>query len=237
MARRRDSIPPFEIMGPSAREPRSLRRAGTPGSAGTPAGGAEPQDTGSVDRPEAGGPWTGPGSVLVLRVPRGLAVVAVVAVVLLVVGAYWVGVARGARAERLAIEARLEAQSQTALRPPPTAAGPDRAAPGPGEPAETAGDPRVPGRNYLVLARYPREEARRLAGFLADQGVEAIVVPGHNEGFFHVIATRGFTADQLGGEAYAAYRQRLRQIGRAWKAANDGRGDDLGTMYAQRYDG
>jgi type II secretory pathway pseudopilin PulG len=238
MARRRDSMAPYEIMG-------------TRGGNGSPAPASdepiEPRRhwTQSVrDLWDAGVP-------VVVRVPRGFAVLICVGVLALMVLAYWVGFTRGQAALRHAHAEQIAALDRAAGRIPgagrlvevPT---PDLTAGPQGDGgraveaqdrASAVGDPRQPGLNYLILARYPREEADRLARFLAGRGVETAVIPTDNARFFHVVGLRGFTTDQYRAGVQAAYERQMRQLGRDWQASNAGRGHNLSDMYWRLYTG
>jgi hypothetical protein len=97
------------------------------------------------------------------------------------------------------------------------------------------GDPRVPGLNYLILARYPADEARRLIDFLAANGVAALGVSADNAGLYFVVAARGFDSDQWNGPEGKQYEAKLRDLGNAWKQHNHNKGDDLHSMYFSRF--
>src|SRR5690606_37360841 len=150
--------------------------------------------------------WWDAGVPVVLRLPRGFAVLVGVAILGLVFLAYWVGYSRGAAAERAAYE-----EEQTQLRITgrlPSGVGRVVEVPVEGEGGRVndgrsdattrpgGGDPRRPGFNYLILARFPHEEAGRLARFLAERGVETAVIPSDTAGLSHVVALRGFTSEQ-----------------------------------------
>ncbi len=83
---------------------------------------------------------------------------------------------------------------------------------------------------------YSPEHAQRLIEFLGEHGVEAAAVPGHNAGLAKVVAMRAFTAEQTRSPQREAYEQYLRRLGRAWKARNGNKGDDLRLMYLELYD-
>jgi len=98
-------------------------------------------------------------------------------------------------------------------------------------------DPRVPGLNYLVLASCPPDEARRLQGFLAERQVEVMVGPRNNKGLCQVIALRGFTRQQYRDtDQKTRFMARMRALGRDWKSANKGKGEDLSSMYYVKYE-
>ncbi|HEX7010776.1 MAG TPA: hypothetical protein VF184_12405, partial [Phycisphaeraceae bacterium] len=221
MLRRRYKVAPYELMGPR--------------SAGGKLGGALPTPSRSSGPAEPGDgrwwSWSGAGTPLVLRVPRGLAVVVLAAVVGLIVLGYWVGYARGRAAAETALApadpdaqrypaptltpAGLESPSEASAQQNPTRPGPlPSARSDAARQAQAGPDPRQPGLNYLILARYPPEAAQRLAEFLEANGIATVQVPVDNGRFVHVVAVdRGFSGDQLGGEAYRQYVGRLRDLG------------------------
>lgn len=251
MARRKDQLPPFEIMGSTPpRKPWHER-------------GREEKEEGDASRRESAGPvrsdgvppgqwmqWLShAGPPLVLRVPRGLAISVVLGMLALLVVAYWVGFERGEAAATRMYETanetidrggRVPVMARDTRRENPAAGGSRTAANGSGGTAPDAGDavadPREPGFNYMVMARRNRRDAQRLAQFIRDQGVETILVPLSDDDMFLVVATeRGFRS--TGSEEAQTYRNRLLEIGRAWKRHNDGRGSELQDMYFARYDG
>lgn len=251
MARRKDHLPPFEIMGsaPPRRPWHEREREGK-----------DEEEDQARDSTAAGpvrsdgvppGQWlqwlSHAGPPLVLRVPRGLAISVVLGVLGLLVVAYWVGFERGeaamggdepppaavSRGDRVPIVGAPSGGSTQGrgASSEPDGAGGD-AVP---EVGEAASDPRVPGLNYMVMARRNRRGAIRLAQFIREQGVETILVPDSNEMYLIVATERGF--DEMSSDEYQAYRNRLRAIGRAWKRHNDGRGSALEDMYLALYKG
>ncbi|NBC10633.1 MAG: hypothetical protein GVY24_02730, partial [Planctomycetes bacterium] len=183
---KKDAIPPFEIM-----------RRPPAGAAGDPtppplSPSADTDRTGSVDRggPSPGGApwWVGSSAPIVLRVPRGLAVVICLALLGLIVLAYYVGYAKGNGDLAAKINQAVEDELVLAGRglPPPEVRGGtdilgrdtqgadgaregDRAAAG-------SEDPRTAGLNYMVLATLPPDDALPLVRFLREHGVETILV-------------------------------------------------------------
>jgi hypothetical protein len=162
----------------------------------------------------------------------------------LLVLAYWVGYSRGDSAAEKRVTAMYEPALADDGRTPP-----ERTGTGPGSRINTANtgsgtattpaqqaDPRVKGSNYLILALYPEEEARRLKAFLAERQVEVMVGPRNNKGLCQVIALTGFTREQVRDtDAAERFLAKMRALGRDWKAANDNRGDDLASMYYDKY--
>jgi hypothetical protein len=184
--------------------------------------------------------WALGGAPVLLRLPRGFAVVLVVAAVGLVVLAYRVGFSRGEAAAELRLIELADSGRPLLRQPPPL---PQGSTPPPAEQAPRApagllqGDLRQVGLNYLILARYPKDEAQRLREFLASRGVETIAVPSDNARLFHVVAWPGFTGDQWSGPNGTAFVAEMRKHGAAWKLHNNNRGDDLRSMYWKLYEG
>ena len=193
------------------------------------------------------------GSPLLLRVPRGIAVVVVSGVLGLIVLGYQVGYRMGASATaaRLA-EAGSGTESGVGAgsgsMPGAEAGSAVGSTPGAGvdwrhvadpsrgrvfTPAQA--DPRRVGLNYLMVARYPESEARALAEFLAGRGVDVAVIPSDNAELFFVAALPGYARGE--GDAMDAMRSRMMALGRAWKQHNQGRGDDLRSMYFDKHEG
>jgi hypothetical protein len=156
--------------------------------------------------------------------------------------AYWVGYSRGGSAAEIRVTEMYEPAPTEGGRVPPerlTVGAPVGA--DTGNSGVSAGsrrrDARLPGSNYLILALYPQDEAQRLRAFLAEGGVEVMISPRNNKGLCQVIALNGFTGKQMRDtDADNRYRTRLQARGREWKAANDGRGDDLSSMYYDKYE-
>lgn len=213
--------------------------------------------------------WAGVGVPIILRVPRGVAILIAIGLIGLLVLAYWVGHSRGetagAERARAELEQNLVADGgRPAPGAPPTGAlagdgpqgqagvvgglvgeGGDGVSQGRGQggvsgpiAAGSPDDPREPGLNYMVVARYEPEEAQRVGEFLTDLGVEIVLELEDNERFVRVWAVgQGFAGNEMGGEAYNAYRAELRDAGRAWQRHNRGLGDAFETMYARKYQG
>lgn len=240
-ARRRDNTPPYEIMGNRPSVPQASGRGPRPrSSAGAGISGffESIADT-----------WrSGASEPLTLRVPRGMAVAMLAGLLGLLVLAYWVGYSRGDSAADKRVRAEYEPALADDGRAPPersvTAPGTGPGSrinatnngPGTASAPVTQSDPRVKGNNYLILALYPEEEARRLKAFLAQRQVEVMVGPRNNKGLCQVIALNGFTREQVRDtDAAERFLTKMRALGRDWKAANDNRGDDLASMYYDKY--
>ena len=229
MTRRRDQTPPYEIM------------RGDLGAERLPG-----PDTGPVhpveqaDLSPASASATGAGAPVVIRVPRGFAVLAGAGIVALVVVAYWVGHAQGeeAAARRQQEESQATERNET-LRAPKRYL-PDRTHPNQGHSAapvaDRARDRRQAGLNYLILALSPLDEARRLQDFISANDVVTIVVPASSN-LFQVIVVPGFPAGAPELRDSSEFKERMKRLGRAWKDHNENRGDDLTDMYFHRYDG
>ena len=109
-------------------------------------------------------------------------------------------------------------------------------------------DPRVDGLNYLVYITATRRECLRLADFLGERGVQAVVMRSSRsvreeaDGevlelplYWVVDVGRGFSrTEYLRGE-HAAFRDERMELGRAWKRHNGGRGSDLADMQFYAY--
>ncbi len=193
--------------------------------------------------------WVGSSAPIVLRVPRGLAVVICLALVGLIVLAYFVGVVRGSSGlearVNTAVEVELLQASQHGMAPPDVRGskqiigrkedtGVSGAKPG----TESPRDPRKPGLNYMVLATLPGPDAIPLVDFLRDNGVETILVSVTVRGSEQVkvvAVNKGFEGAELNSQARGEYQSMLRTLGRAWKRHNGNRGDALGTMYFDKY--
>jgi hypothetical protein len=187
----------------------------------------------------------GTGPPLTLRLPRGMAAVAVASGLLVLVLAWFTGYSQGVDAGQAMVRGEQRARSSQAAaqqRTPNGMAGmapgqdgaADRAgqnlfgtdrkagsAPVNGEPrsrgeSAASGEPRQAGKNYFVLATWPELSARQLAGFFRDRGV-AITLEKSDDGRFRVIvAARGF--DSINSQAYDQYRRRLIDLVRDWNS-------------------
>ncbi len=232
-ARHRDNKPPYEIMGQRPVTPQAPGRGPRPG-AGPGAG------LGGVGRSLIEAWRTGASEPMVLRVPRGVAVGLLAGLVGLLVLSYWVGYSRGDSSAQRRVRAEYEPALTDSGRVPPPRYRSDGAGTGvQGGAISPQGydDPRVPGRNYLVLALYPPDEARRLQAFLAGRQVDVMVGLRNNKELSQVIALNGFTREQMrDSDAEETFKAKLRGLGREWKAANGGKGDDLSSMYFDRYE-
>ncbi len=235
-ARRHDNTPPYEIMGSTANKPQASGRGPRPGSG-----------IGGFGRSVVEAWRDGANEPLLLRVPRGMALCILGGLLGLLFLSYWVGYSRGWSAAEKDVTAIYEPNLDGAGRIPPSRPGvtsgtntTDSGSSGQlsGQRSTTAGtDPRIPGMNYLVLAIYPYDEARRLQTFMAGREVEVMLGPRNNKGLCQVITLRGFSRQQFRDTDEAErFRTRLQGLGRDWKAANNGKGDDLSSMYYAKYE-
>lgn len=239
MARYRDSKPPLEIM-------RSIGAgASSTGAHGAERGqSAESEGENGAMMEDAGHPlWWGAGMPVVLRLPRGVAALLMVGLLLLIVLAYWVGYMQGRGSSETSSG---EATTMRAKAPPLRSHLPNdretQAIGGKDVTRQTLGMPRAqqtrePGLNYLFLARYRKENAQGLARWMAAHGEQTVVVPSARHDLYQVIALRGFTSEQFAAGKFHEYEDHMRQLGRQWRASNGGEGDDLGSMYWKRYNG
>ena len=190
---------------------------------------------------------------ITLRVPRGMALALMGWLLALLVLAYWVGYSRGGSAAEQRVTEMYQPSGSEGDRTPPgdrpgagsgggstatgaTVRGSASGAGQGGSPAtQTPSDPRKPGLNYLILATYPEDLAYQLQAFMTDQGVEVMVGLRNNKGLCQVIALRGFTSAEYKAGLAETYRTEMLAHGRAWKAASQGQGDDLNTMYYDKY--
>lgn len=182
----------------------------------------------------------GASEPMILRVPRGLAVCLLLGLLGLLVLSYWVGHSRGGTAAQARVRAEYEPALTESGRVSPTGTGliTDRSG---GATADSGvsgyDDPRVLGRNYLVLALYPLDEAQRLRAFLAGRQVDVMIGLRNNKGLRQVIALNGFTREQMRtSDAEDRFMTKLRGLGRQWKSFNHGKGDDLSSMYYEKFE-
>lgn len=242
-ARKRDNTPPFEIMGGRSGGSQPSGRGPRPGGARGAGGGGKVGDMvrSVIDTWQASA-----NEPITLRVPRGMALTLLAGLLGLVLLSYWVGYSRGGSAAEKRVTAMYEPDGSDIDRTPPGGMpgtggvnhpGAGKAGSGSATSGDTSGgDPRRPGLNYLILATYPKPEAQRLRVFMEGHGVEVMVGMRNNKGLCQVIALKGFTSAQYKAGLATEFRTEMLSLGRAWKAENKGLGDDLNTMYYDKYE-
>ncbi len=215
-------MPPYEVMSSMRAASQAARQ--TDVEAGEPAGG-----------PVRSRWWTSLGQPLVLRLPRGYAILTGAAFLALMLLAYWVGHLRGFdaaaaedRGDRQAEQRVYElgdARQVMPLEAPPggPTVEPLPAAEAVMEVRKPGRDPRQEGLNYFVLAHDEQKGAMKLLTFLWHRGVDAAAFRYDNTELYSVVALdRGFGREQIRGEAYRQYERKLDQLGRKWEAAHPG---------------
>lgn len=237
-ARRRDNTPPYEIMGHHPVQPQVSGRGPRPGGGFRSGFGS---GVGGFGRSLLDAWQAGASEPLLLRVPRGMAVSLLAGLLGLLILAYWVGYSRGGSVAEKRVTAIYEPALNGAGRVPPSRPGAlqgtESRAPLTGPMTRGRVDRRTPGLNYLVLASCPPKEAQRLQAFLAERQVDVMVGPRNNKGLCQVIALRGFTRQQYRDtDEKTRFMVRMRALGRDWKSSNKGKGDDLSSMYYDKYD-
>ena len=201
--------------------------------------------------------WAGASSPIVLRLPRGLAVLLVLGLLLLIMMAYWVGASRG----RAAADAAY-AQSQavvvgsagprgvgeiTIYRPsePPAGGGRGSGGGGADEPGAdpvqpvrtTFDDRRERGLNYFRLVVTSREEGEGIADFMARNGIDIQLVLVDNDRSCIVYAVdRGFRSDERDSDARLYYESKLKELGDLWRQQGSGY-SGFSTAYLELYKG
>lgn len=99
-----------------------------------------------------------------------------------------------------------------------------------------ADDPRQPGLNYFRLIELPqaaREEGAKAVEFLKENGVDAGLVSVNNGRSYKLLALRGF--DRVGSPEAQAYGEKLKQLGRMWKAKFKAVSSDWHDLYPEKY--
>lgn len=243
MARRTD-IPPYEIMRQRAADKAAASGESvstTPSEPVTPVG-AGPSPW-----------WVGATVPIVLRIPRGLAALSILGLLLLVMLAYWVGASRGRSAAQQAISERNPDASALAgtrgvghvsiSRAQDAGQGAGDAAAGGTEEAEqqvvqtTFDERRERGLNYFRLVKTSREEGEQIAVFMAQAQIDIQLVLVDNDRSCIVYAVeRGFRGDELSSDARRQHESHLRALGNQWKQLGSGH-SNFGTMIPERYSG
>ncbi len=231
--RHRDNTPPYEIMGKQSVQPQA------PGAMPRPGGGFR-SGVGGFGKSVLDAWQAGASEPLLLRVPRGMALSLLAGLLGLLILAYWVGYSRGGSAAEKRVTAIYQPVLEGADRVPPTrfvASEGTNTGVSAGVPsASGSGDPRTSGLNYLILALYPPQEAKRLKAFLAERQVDVMVGPRNNKGLCQVVALKGFTRQQYRDtDEKTRFMTQMRALGRDWKSFNKGKGEDLSSMYYDKY--
>jgi len=250
MASGKDPSPLFDIVRRSRRPKRSLelpdwmRRQGAQ-QAQQPTAETQPA-TEKPTRATAEGLRGWWQKQVAFRLPRGTLAMLIAGGLVVVILAYLIGHRIG-RSQSLSYTQTYEQMAQT-LEPvrqnkaqgliPSSVEGVDEAdsigvpnVPG----ASGAGDPREPGLNYFRLTSIPAsaDEVGRMIDFLAANGVDAAAIPINNGRSVKVLAMRGFT-NPLSDPQAQAYAERLKRLGRKWKAEHRG-SSNWKDLYPEKY--
>lgn len=240
---RRDEIPPYEIM---------RQRAASGGAAPKP---REASTLGDGGRRSGSPWWVGASSPLVLRLPRGLAALAVLGLLLVVVLAYWVGASRGKSAAEAAY-AQQQGQTGGVIGPrgvggisvsraggPGGSQGNGEAGAGGsgGEPVQevvtTFSEQRERGLNYFRLVYTSREEGEAMAEFMARNGIDIqLVLVDNDRSCIAYAVDRGFRSDERDSDARRYYESQLKELGDLWKQRGSGN-SGFSTAYLELYKG
>ncbi len=246
MFHRKGDIPPYEIMRPGGRE--AMRQAQHSWRSPQP---REQSEGGKFSLSD----WLTGGEPVTLRLPKGMALSIMAGLLLLIMVAYWVGQSRG----RAAADARYQEQMQAVrdyrgtpapvvVDPTAQASGTDSGTGSGGKAGVNSGvnsgrgavtkttDPRQKGLNYPILAYCTLPEANRLGVFLAQRGVDTFIIPGKNEELYHLVGLHGLRGDGGFRAAREEYETKLKRLGREWKAQNGGRGEDLSSIWWDKYE-
>jgi len=191
-----------------------------------------------------------------IRVPVGYLWLAGAGGLVLLIGAFSTGYLRGQHEATATLEREwLETRQSTLAVPPPEIDTGDplvRTGPSPRiEPPEqfqgrarapAAGpglilsDPREKGFNYFILIHTHRRNAKDLAVFFRQEGVEAYAVPdAKNRSLYRVLVLPGYARGQRSSEPVRALEQRIIDATRKWKLQRNAR-DELG-YYPERFGG
>ncbi len=205
----------------------------------------------------AGAPQIFSGAGRSIRVPMGYVFLAVAAGIALLFVGFFIGHSRAnskALADRRAQSAALLEDSVAdplaelgsrvnpqANQPPvnspvrPAGGGSPTTQPDAGRASAAVGlDPRAPGLNYFICARLREPEAIRAAEFLSANGVAAAVTPADNPTLRLVVATRGFTREEMRGGEAAGLRARITSLGRIYKDQQKGP-TNFHDVYPEKY--
>jgi len=169
------------------------------------------------------------------RLPVGLLAVAAAGVLIVVLLIWWIGCSTSSTGDTAATEATTTSDATGSGQPPGHVIDPLVTPPRP-EPTPGAGpaeqEPRQDGKWYFVLAETRPEGARRLAVYCREQGLDAVVISGHNTRLERVIALPGLDSASTTTDAYRSLDVRIRDVGRRWKAS--GGTTNLSDRYLHR---
>ena len=225
------------------------------------ANGGESEPPTRTQRPaETGGGspwWVGSSNPIMLRVPRGLAVLAIVGLIGLMVLAYFVGYQRGGGGDQVAKHmGASELQGAGTLSQPPagltigdengtTNGGSGLAAnsstgTGGGQLTPTvdpdkwpSGTKRKPGLNYLRLALYPLDSAKQLQTFMSKRGLNTVLDKKGKDAYAVIAVNLG--VKHIGSDRALAWKALCRQLGRAWGNHLKNDTENLASMYYVLY--
>jgi hypothetical protein len=198
----------------------------------------------------------------VVRVPTGYIFVISAFVLAVVLGGYFIGFSRGSsserawRAEEVARDIDEQGVRDPLLRTAPlnprllqatradggnVAATSEVVPRGAGPslanailPIAPEQDPRVPGKNYYIIARDLPGEAVRAATYLRQQGIRASALSTGRADRKLVVAMEPFASDMATSQVAREYKARIQEAGRLWK--RDHRGTtDFSDCYLARY--
>lgn len=194
---------------------------------------------------------------VILRVPRGYAVLAVIGMIGLIVLAYIVGQKQGGAeaAERVKQEMsemygiQPGSPDLSRIRPTVGGGGSDIGKTGAGGVSGGLGTPsgggsprqiafpgqdnRLTGYNYVLLARRKADEARRIMQFFATYGFATVAIPDDNGWFVVFSSDYGCKGNPSDDVTAIDHVRKLKEVGRAWKRSNNNSGPDLADMYWQ----
>lgn len=158
-----------------------------------------------------GNRWSQSAAPVVLRLPRGYAVLMGIGILLLLVLSHLAGDARGYRRGFNEAQQRAAAQQQRVVAPEERMGFWSPMVVEPGSPE----DPRLPGMYYFHLTDWPLEDSRRLVEFMRGHGVAAFATPWHNN-LFRVWAGQGFSGEEEFRDVRQQYMDRLVRLGQKW---------------------
>ncbi len=149
---------------------------------------------------------------MVLRLPRGYAVVLVLGIFIIFALAYMAGYVRGERHGAEEMRQRYSELLESAERHDDPFATPHVIDPGGPE------DPRIGGYYYFrLIANHSEEVARSLVAFTRARGVETFATVSNNDRF-NVWAAQPFVRDDRTRGDRDSFRETLHGLGRQWRS-------------------